>query len=560
MALYSSPKLRRYFLPFWCLGGLLLCGCQPNMQKTRQAPEHNATGSEQSAPVILSINDVYQLKGLYEGRVGGLPRVLTLRKQLRDTGHPVILLHAGDFLHPSFVSRVFKGQAMIDSLNRLDGSADTFDPLMFVTFGNHEFDKGKLKHASTLQQRIDASEFTWLDSNIRWQHDANGQPLIRSKNLKKWAIVEVPGPQKPIRLGLFSITTAMAHPEYIEGFDSPAATAAKYVPLLRQKGADFVVALTHQSLSRDKKLLQLPEKSRPDIVFGGHEHYHQLENINGRWIAKADADAVSAIVAPLERMGGRVSTQPTLVELDESVPPDSELLAVANAWLDRLSDRYCAGIQQPPGCLEQAYGKTQVKLIGEESEIRRFETNLGDFIADTALQAFAACGADMATLNSGGIRLNQNIAAGSPITSGHLEAMFAYPSPLKLIRISGKTLKQMLAHDIDKWTANGHWLLISGFRFTHDPEKQQFFHLTHTDGRPVTDEEEILLVVPDYLISPRSDHDGYTMINDSMVVDCPINGTQLKDLLIQRLRQHPEGIAPRTDGRICNTLRSNCPQ
>jgi len=549
----------RYFRAFCLSLALCLGACQLNQKTGPSTPENTSsdTGLD-TAPVVMSINDVYQLKGLYGGKTGGLPRALTARKRLQAEGHPVLLLHAGDFLHPSFASRVFKGKAMIDTMNRLDGQAGQFDPLMFVTFGNHEFDKGKLRHAATLRQRIDESEFTWLDSNINWKADKHGQPLIASDKLKKWAVIELPGKNGPIRVGLFSISTGMAHPAYIESFDSPAATAGTYVPLLRQKGADFVIALTHQSLSRDKKLVHLPESQRPDLILGGHEHYHQLENINGRWIAKADADALSAIVAALEKTPKGIATQPTLIPLDETVKPDAQLLAVANDWLGRVNEHYCSKLGKDNNCLEKAYGKTLVDLTGEESEIRRFETNLGDFIADTALESFKSCGAHMAAINSGSIRLNQNIAAGSPITSGHLEAMFAYPSPLSLIRISGKTLKQMLAHDIDKWTANGHWLLISGFRFTHDPEKQQFSNLHYNDGTPVKDTDQILMVVPEYLISPNSDHDGYDMIDASMKVPCPLNGTELKDLLIQRIRQQPQGIAPETDGRVCNTLRSDC--
>lgn len=449
---------------------------------------------------------------------------------------------------------------MIDSMNRLDGRLNHFDPLMFVTFGNHEFDKGKEKHASRLKARIDESEFTWLDSNINWQKNAQGEPLVASDKLKKWALVTLPGADGPVKVGLFSITTDMAHPAYIASFDSATATAARYVPLLRQKGADVVIALTHQTLARDQQLLQLPPEQRPDMIFGGHEHYHQLENIQGRWIAKADADALSAIVAPLEKTANGVETLPVLVMLDETVLPDTGLLASVGHWLQQMDKQHCEKTGQQAGCLSAVYGKTRVELVGEESEIRRFETSLGNFVADTALQAFKDCGADMAVVNAGSIRLNQNIAAGSPITSQHLESMFAYPSPLALIRIDGKTLKHMLARSIEGWTANGHWLLTAGFRFTHDPQNQRFSNLRRNDNTPIRNEDSLLLVVPEYLIDNKGDQDGYHMLNAGMKINCPHNGIQLKDLLIQHIRQQPEGIAPRIDGRICNTLRAKCPE
>ena len=37
---------------------------------------------------------------------------------------------------------------MVDVLNLMDGDAAGFDHRMFVTFGNHEFDRGKLEQAN----------------------------------------------------------------------------------------------------------------------------------------------------------------------------------------------------------------------------------------------------------------------------------------------------------------------------------------------------------------------------------------------------------------------------
>jgi len=505
--------------------------------------------------IVLAINDVYRSEGLDNGKVGGLARVKTLRDNLISEGNEVILLHAGDFLQPSFSSRVNKGAAMIDIMNHLDNQYDEFDNDMIVTFGNHEFDKSKLKYLPLIQQRIDESDFLWLDSNINWLHD-DKLGNIHSNKMKKWLIKEKGG----ISVGFFSLSTDMTHPDYISSFDDILEVSKHYVPFLKSKGADVVIALTHQQLNDDKKILGLDEKYRPDLVIGGHEHYRQLEQINNNWIIKADADALSAAVIQISLdSNSKINILPTFKDLDATVIQETHILQRIKNWIQQTNVTYCQKIKQESDCLEYPYGTTKVKLIAEESEIRRFETNMGNFIADTAREEFQLCHADIALINSGSIRLNYNIAAESSVTRKHIEGMFPYPSDLKLIKINGSILKEMLTHTIDLWTANGHWLLVSGIKYTHNPEKQTFNNLrwANTDVT-IKDAEEFTIIVPQYLIDANTDHDGYSMINESMIQDCDKNGSSLKQLVINAISNTIGGISPKIDGRICNTMRSDC--
>ena len=174
------------------------------------------------------------------------------------------------------------------------------------------------------------------------------------------------------------------------------------------------------------------------------------------------------------------------------------------------------------------------------------------------MQEFKQCHADIALINSGSVRLNHNISANSNITRKHIEGLFPYPSDLKMIEVTGLTLKHMLNHSIDMWTANGHWLLVSGIKFTHNPEKQTFTNLRLNNNNPIQDHDKLTIIVPNYLIDKNTDHDGYSMINDSMLVDCNKNGSDIKQLIINRIKNTTKGISPIKDGRICNTQRDNC--
>jgi 5'-nucleotidase len=152
--------------------------------------------------VLLAINDVYRVEGVEGGQRGGMSLIRALRQQLEQENPDLLFLHAGDFLFPSLLSKWTQGAHMVEMMNRLDGKSATFDPNMFVVFGNHEFDQSQRKHAANLQSRIDQSEFQWLGTNIRFTY-GNGRPLVASRNLKNSRIVE----SGDVQVGIFGLTT-----------------------------------------------------------------------------------------------------------------------------------------------------------------------------------------------------------------------------------------------------------------------------------------------------------------------------------------------------------------
>lgn len=530
------------------LSVLIVCSACQHATKKPQSP--NAQPAENSKLAIISINDVYRINGIDNGDTGGLARVRELRKQIEAQYENVLLLHAGDFLHPSFISKQDDGKAMIETMNMMDGVLGQFDDRMIVTWGNHEFDKGRMRHVPLMNELLEQSEFSWLDSNIHWKADSIKAPNNTNQLMFKLG---------DVRIGVFSFTTDIAHPEYIESFTNYEETAKAYVPNLRQAGADFVIGLTHHWLQDDRAMMALPVKYRPDIIFGGHEHYAQIEQINGNWILKADADAASAVVAEVSFDENGHHVQAQIVALDKSFAKDQATQQLTNQLSLENDIKYCEKLKLESNCLEQELGTTQVKLMAEETEIRRYETNLGNLLADIVLDEFSSCEADVALLNSGSIRLNQNILAGSAITVKHLEEMFPYPSDLRLIEINRDLLPKILAHSISGWTANGHWLQVAGLAYIHNPETETVEHIhLKNEGYETSESKTIRAIVPYYLISNDTDHDGYTMINEDMQVSCAKNGAEVKQLFTSYLKSQPTGIKTSRDFRICNTTRDQC--
>jgi 2',3'-cyclic-nucleotide 2'-phosphodiesterase (5'-nucleotidase family) len=520
--------------------------------KTLGASKHAPLNTESC--VILAINDVYRIEGVDEGKHGGLAKVRRLRVELEQESPDLLLLHAGDFLFPSLLSGLYNGQQMVDILNLLDGDLTAYDPRLLVTFGNHEFDKDKLPDASMLNKRIEESQFRWLGSNIEFASSANGRSLVEADNLVDSLLIECGG----VQVGVFGLTTDIKKPAYVVHFTQPERTARVMTALLHGQGAQVVVALSHLPISQDTALLRNLGSEGPDLIIGGHEHNRQAKTVNGRWLIKADAEARTATVVHVTPVAsGPPSIRYEFRMLGPEAPGDERVKTQVDEWLVRHEREFCQKRHESDKCLHKELGKTNVRLIGEELEIRKYETNLGNWIADQARAAFEDDKAQIAFINSGSLRLNQDIPAETLITRRHVEELFPYEMPLKLLKITGATLQEVVSHAVTDWTGNGRWLQISGFAYCHNPDATTAGCLTllAPEGpRRIDPKEELLVVTNDFLVNPdKGDQDGYTMLPHQ--VQDP-KSPNLRQLVIKALElSREQGIAPEVEGRICNSRR-----
>lgn len=503
--------------------------------------------------VILAINDTYRIEGDRESNRGGLGRVAALRRSL---GQPdALVLHAGDLLGPSFLSRTFAGQQMIDVMNLLDGDDAAFDPYLFVTLGNHEIDE--VKSAAVLDAVVESSQFTWLIANLQTTPLPDGSPSVAAANYVPRRIVESGG----VKVGIFGLLLDKERPAWVAGYGDPIAVAREQTAALRAEGAALVIGLTHQDMEADQALLAALGAEGPDVLFGGHEHEQQSAVVGGRAVFKANADATSATLVRIRPVAG----QPPQIVAESFLPlegaspaPDPVVEARVQTWLDAHAAAFCwtsldakgKALRQPPACLDAVVGTSAVLLKAEELEIRRFETNLGNLMADYALSAGQAKGATVAFLNSGSLRLNRDVPAG-PIPRRVIEELFAYPTPLVTMELTGAQLQAVAARAVEGWTGQGHFLQVAGFAFAFDPARGDVSRLTALDpggSRPLAPQDRVTVVTTDYL---AKGNDGYGFLAGIPATDL---GVDLKALSLERLGASPPA-APAVVGRICNAQR-----
>ena len=537
---------------------LLLTACATQPVRRPAAPAATA-GTARSA-VLLAINDVYRIEGVEGGKLGGFARLRTLRRELEREHPDLLVLHAGDLLFPSFLSRTFGGEQMIDVLNRLDGDAAAFDPRMFAVFGNHEFEKDKLADAAFLERRVLGSQFRWLDGNVDFGAGADGRPLVAGANLAPSFVVTSGG----IRIGIFGLTVDTKRPQYVAGFRDPIATARELSAALRAQGAEVVVALTHLRAATDRDILRQLGQEGPDLILGGHEHEHMACEVGGRFLLKADADARTATVVELRLDGaGRLEVRHRLEGIGPRIAEDPAMEGSVERWLALHEGLFCgqeagrSGTPADPRCLEKKLGSTGTLLEAEENKIRSRETNLGDWIADRMVETFAGCGAQAAILNSGTLRLNQDLPGGSDILRRHVEELFGYPTPIYQLRLDGRTLERVIEHSIAGWPGAGNWLQVAGLSFVHDTKTGAVsdLRLLGAGGaRPIAPDEIVRVVANRYLFDPAiGDRDGYTMLSPAALdPDCALNqkGPDLKSDVVLPALERAGTIAPVADGRI----------
>jgi len=438
---------------------------------------------------ILQINDVYKIEGLEGGQSGGLARVRTLRKLLESDGTPVLVLHAGDALYPSVMSKYLDAKPMVDVLNLLDGDAAKLDPKLIVTLGNHEFDKSDSR---VLLDRLKESSFLWVSANVRWCDPTCDKTFPNTSDV---VVLEMDG----VKVGIVGLIYPFKK-SWVQSTDVIGA-ARDAVQVLLQEGATVIIALTHQDMNADVELVRaIP---RIDLVIGGHDHLFLQQQVDGKWITKADADAKSVIVYDITvPPGSPIRTAPLRIALDATTPKDPAVDEAVQRWMQVLSEKLGGN---------ETIGQTKNLLEGVEPAVRGRETALGNLLTDAAREQMQT---EVAILNGGSIRINDNIPPG-PITRYDMEGVFYYTSRLVAFRATGQQLLDMLRNSVSRVDAgDGRFLQVSGLSFTYGNDLTVDPADVKVGGRTLDLGATYTVATIDYVYTNGTE-DGYTLFAEA---------------------------------------------
>jgi len=480
---------------------------------------------------ILYINDLhgfaqgYKLPGTNEHR-GNIACLAALTETLR-MDKPSLLVASGDMIQGDNWANFFQGKSVIDLMNQM-----RFDAM---SVGNHEFDYG----TEILKERIREANFPVLGSNV----------LGMETFVQPYVIREIEG----IRIALIGIITedtpVTTNPKNVVGltFASPAETLPSLISKLR-KEADVIVVLSHIGFNADRQLAGTV--SDIDVIIGGHSHTRVDKPVLiGKTVVVQDYEHGKTLgVLDLTINDAKViGTSGYLIDIKpDSMPKDKTIADKVSLYQARVDD-----------VMQDIVGETKTNLDGVN--VRKAETNLGNFIADVIKEA---AGADGAIINGGTIRKG---ASKGILKVSDIYSIVPFDNYIVAIRLKGTQIRDTLEHGVSAIADDaGRFPQISGIGFTFQPSKKTGSRVgdIFIGSAPLDPEKEYTIATNDFLAAGG---DGFKAFGEAVrssrdyaVVGGAMKGEKLlysnaakwlRDVIIDRIRTLGV-IAPTLEGRI----------
>lgn len=432
---------------------------------------------------FLHINDVYEIAPLDNGAVGGMARVATVNRQLKQRNPQTYFFHAGDFVSPSVIGtlkyegKTIRGKQMIDVMNAAG--------VQYATFGNHEFDLDD-NQPTNLQERINESTFEWVVSNAKQKQGTEFVPFAKVQNGKS-----VPFPTSVIlntpkaKIGVLAVTIPVNKP-YLQIDDPIEAAKQEYLRLKPQ--CDFVVALTHINAADDKRLAE----AIPDLklIMGGHDHDNMQIPVGNLTVCKADANAKTVYIHRFtyNPRSKKVKVASELKKIDRSIPDDPATAQVVQKW-QQIADK---------SFQDMGFNQHEVVAVatepwdGREASVRNQTTRLTDLIAK-AIHA-AAPGTDLSLYNGGSIRVD-DVLRGN-VTQYDIVRILPFGGEIQTVTMTGDLLQRVLATGrLNK--GRGGFLHYDGAQFN---EANQTWTI---NNQPLVLTNEYKVAISDFLMTGK---------------------------------------------------------
>jgi 2',3'-cyclic-nucleotide 2'-phosphodiesterase / 3'-nucleotidase len=542
----------------------------------------------------------------------GLGRVASLVQKARAEVKNTLLLDNGDFLQGNPMGdlmayeRGFKGgdlHPIIKAMNQLKFDAGTL--------GNHEFNYG----LDFLAKSLAGAKYPTICANVAKQlaGSARGDDtLVRPYVILDRDVVDEAGGVHRLRVGVIGFT-----PPQIMQWDQThlrgkvdtrdiVETAKAWVPEMRERGADIVVALAHTGISTaqpqgkdENAAFYLAAVEGIDVILTGHSHLvfpgPVFKDRPGIDIEKGTLNGVPAVMAgfwgshlgqidlTLQKSG---STFKIVAHQAGCLPivkrEAGKLLPIAEANVEMLAsvqaehDATLEYVRRPVGKTAQAMD-TYFALIADNAALQ--------VISDAQLwyARQLLLGSPHATLpllsavapfkagGRGGVEFYTQIAQGQ-VALKNVADLYIYPNTLKAVKVTGAQLKEWLERSAGifnqiKATADEQPLINAAFpAFNFDMIDGVTYQLDLSqpskydpagklvdpaasrvtglahDGKPVMPDQQFVVVTNNYRASGGGSFPG----NDgtTIVLDAP---DATRDVIIKFFQQTGT-LSPKADG------------
>lgn len=391
---------------------------------------------------VIQINDVYSL--------ASFPNLKTLIDQNKPTKEDegpdtFCVVCAGDFLSPSLLSSLDHGTAMVDVLNLVGCT--------HVCLGNHEADVP----AHALSQRMQQSDFVWLNSNILGLEQSLGVRTPVCEVLHVKCHQENKGSQDAEKrrgrrvalVGLLTEDPSLYRPDAFCGASIlPVMDTAQ--SLVEQcANIDLILPLTHQNMEEDRHMAQHFGGDTFPLILGGHDHTVFDEIHNGTRVIKTGMDAEFAAIIDIQWRAEE--EQPSIhVELKATADfaPDAtvvERIRCHEKILDRLEEARLFTIADwvgTPVVQPNEDPPTSSRLFSTRNN--RWGPSTGTSALCSMLRMGLRC--QVAILGAGSVRANKDYDISSTFSWSDLKTEMTFGTEMTVCYIPGRILQEMITN------------------------------------------------------------------------------------------------------------------
>ena len=479
-----------------------------------------AVQAEPTTITFLHVNDVYEIAPK-RGK-GGFAPLMTLLQRERAASANTVTTFGGDLFSPSVLSGLTQGAQMVELMNAIGTD--------IAVVGNHEYDFGP----EVAARNFAASSFPWLGANVLGPDGTPAGGLIASRIIEKGGF----------KVGFFGVITpeteVLSSPGADIAFAPVIETARQLVADLKAEGAELIVALTHQPISRDRELAA--KIGGIHLVLGGDDHVPIAFHEGRVPIFKAGYDAHYLGVVDLhlewvERRGKK----------SLAVLPEWRLVSTAGVAPDpevqTLVDKHEAMLDAELGVV---IGRTDVELDTRRASVRTMESNFGSLVAEAMRQGV---GAEVGLTNGGGIRGDRTYVPGTELTRKDILAELPFGNTVVLLELSGADLRAALENGVSRVEDGaGRFPQVAGLTLVYDPAAPAGSRVAEVTvgGAPLDPAKVYTVATNDYMAGGG---DGYAALgNGRLLIDA--SGATLMATMVMDHVESLGTVAPAVDGRI----------
>lgn len=371
--------------------------------------------------------------------MGGVSHLATLYKKLKKENPNTVVVSAGDDLMGRYF-HIFKGKAILGMMSEAGYE--------ILALGNHEFDKG----SDVLASGLEGTKFTTLCSDLDVSHSALKDKCI------PYIIKELDG----VKVGFFSLITESLlksnKEKKITFFDKNVPIAKKMVAMLREKGVDVIVLVSHIGYKDDRTLAK--QVKGIDVIFGGHSHSYikKMGHINNIAIVNGgeQGSQVVKVDIPLDDNNKVLHKQITMTKIPvtSKYRADVEVEKRLQTFKEKLPKTIVLGV-------------TKKDWIMDSKLNRRNESTVANMINDLLREKYKV---DIVLNNAGSFRGKKIYEKGN-VTNKMLKEIDEFGNYAFMMTLKGEYLLPIL----EKSAANygkGGLMHASGLRYTIELPKQ----------------------------------------------------------------------------------------